>query len=60
MSLDPITLPAGETVRIQLQPPPHLGNQGGLLTLLNPAGLKVDGVAYTRQQAEGEGQTVVF
>jgi len=30
------------------------------LTLLNPAGLKVDGVAYIRQQAEGEGQTVVF
>ena len=35
MPLDPITLPAGETVRIQLQPPLQLGNQGGLLTLLN-------------------------
>jgi len=60
MPLDPITLPAGETVRIQLQPSIQLGNQGGLLTLLNPAGLKVDGVAYTRQQAEAEGRTVVF
>ena len=60
MPLDPITLPAGETVRIQLQPPLQLGNQGGLLTLLNPAGLKVDGVAYTRQQTEAEGRTVVF
>jgi uncharacterized protein YukJ len=60
MPLDPITLPAGETVRIQLQPPIQLGNQGGLLTLLNPAGLKVDGVAYTRQQAEAEGRTVMF
>lgn len=60
MPLDPITLPAGETVRIQLQPPIQLGNQGGLLTLLNPAGLKVDGVAYTRQQADAEGRTVVF
>ena len=60
MLLDPITLPAGETVRIQLQPPLQLGNQGGLLTLLNPAGLKVDGMAYTRQQAEAEGRTVVF
>ena len=60
MSLDPITLLAGETVRIQLQPPMQLGNQGGLLSLLNPAGLKVDGVAYTRQQAEAEGWTVVF
>jgi len=60
MPLNSITLPAGETVRIQLQPPLQLGNQGGLLTLLNPAGLKVDGVAYTRQQAEAEGRTVVF
>ncbi|MDQ3600405.1 MAG: DUF2278 family protein [Actinomycetota bacterium] len=60
MPLDPITLLAGETVRIQLQPPMQLGNQGGLLSLLNPAGLKVDGVAYTRQQAEAEGWTVVF
>ena len=60
MPLDPITLPAGETTRIQLRPPLQLGNQGGLLTLLNPAGLKVDGVAYTRQQAEAEGWTVVF
>jgi len=60
MSLDSITLPAGETVRIQLQPPIQLGNQGGLLTLLSPAGLKVDGVAYTRQQADAEVWTVVF
>ena len=60
MPLDPITLPAGETVRIQLQPPIQLGNQGDLLTLLNPAGLKVDGVVYTRQQAAAEGWTVVF
>jgi len=60
MPLDPITLPAGETVRIQLQLPLQLGNQGGLLTLLNPDGLKVDGVAYTGQQADAEGRTVVF
>jgi len=59
MPLDPITLPAGETVRIQLQLPLQLGNQGGLLTLLNPDGLKVDGVAYTGQQADAEGRTVV-
>ncbi|MGH3929272.1 MAG: DUF2278 family protein [Pseudonocardiaceae bacterium] len=60
MPLDPITLPAGETTRIQLRPPIQLGNQGGLLTLLNPAGLKVDGVAYTQQQARAEGRTIVF
>jgi len=60
MPLNSITLPAGEMIRIQLQPPLHLGNQGGLLTLLNPAGLKVDGVAHTRQPADAEGRTVVF
>ncbi|MGH3938951.1 MAG: DUF2278 family protein [Pseudonocardiaceae bacterium] len=60
MPLDPSTLPAGEATRIQLRPPIQLGNQGGLLTLLNPAGLKVDGVAYTQQQAEAEGRTIVF
>jgi len=60
MPLDPITLPAGETVRIQLRPPIQLGNRGGLLTLLNAAGLKVDGVAYTTQQTDAEGWTVVF
>ena len=60
MPLEAITLPAGETTRIPLRPPIQLGNQGGLLTLLNPAGLKVDGVAYTKQQAEAEGWTIVF
>jgi uncharacterized protein YukJ len=60
MPLDPITVPAGETSRIPLRPPIQLGNQGGLLTLLNPAGLKIDGVAYTRQEAQAEGRTLVF
>jgi len=36
MPLDPITLPAGETTRIQLRPPLQLGNQGGLLSLRPP------------------------
>ena len=58
--LDPQVLPAGETTRIQLQPPVQLGNRGGLISLLDPAGLKVDGVAYTRGQADREGWTVTF
>jgi hypothetical protein len=53
-------LPAGETTRIHLQPPVQLGNRGGLITLLDPAGLKVDGVAYTENQADTEGWTVAF
>jgi len=60
MPLDPATLPAGETVRIVLRPPVQLGNRGGLVTLLDPAGLKADGVAYTQEQASTQGQTIVF
>lgn len=50
----------GDTVRIVVQLPVQLSNDGGTLTLLDPAGLKVDGVAYTRDQAAAEGRTVVF
>src|SRR5690349_7926968 len=60
MPLDPATLPAGEAARIVLRPPIQLGNRGGLITLLDPAGLKADGVAYTQQQASTEGRTIVF
>lgn len=38
----------------------QLGNRGGLLTLLNPTGLKVDGIAYTADQASTEGRRLVF
>ena len=40
--------------------PVQLGNNGGLLTLLDPDGLKVDGIAYTREQVRDEGRTLVF
>ena len=58
--LGPVTLPPGETARILLRPPIQLGNRGGLITLLDPAGLKADGVVYTQQQASTEGRTIVF
>jgi uncharacterized protein YukJ len=38
----------------------QLGNDGGMITLLNPQGLKVDGVSYTRSDAAKQGQTIVF
>ncbi len=38
----------------------QLSNQGGTITLLNAAGLKVDGVAYTKDDAKAEGKPVVF
>ena len=40
--------------------PVQLGNHGGLITLLNPDGLKVHGVAYTQAQAAAEGWSIVF
>lgn len=60
VSLPAHALPAGEAVRIPLAPPVALGNRGGTITLLDPAGLKVDGVAYTAASAADEGRTVVF
>lgn len=53
------TLAPGATVVVALAPPVALGNQGGIITLLNAQGLKVDGVSYTAAQAR-EGWTVVF
>jgi hypothetical protein len=49
------TIEAGATKAIALPPSVQLGNSGGLITLLDKAGLKVDGVAYTKQQADLEG-----
>jgi uncharacterized protein YukJ len=37
-----------------------LGNNGGVITLLDPQGLKVHGVSYTAEQAHEEGRTIVF
>jgi uncharacterized protein YukJ len=54
------TLAAGTTQRIQLQPPVVLPNKGGLITVLNPAGLRVDGVTYTAAQASLVGFTIKF
>jgi uncharacterized protein YukJ len=58
--LDTGSLAAGDTTRVPLGPPVALGNRGGLITLLDPDGLKVDGVAYTKAQADAEGWSLVF
>jgi uncharacterized protein YukJ len=55
-----VTLDAGETLRVQLAPPVVLSNGGGVISLLDATGLKVDGVAYTREQAAEPGRTIVF
>lgn len=38
----------------------QLGNHGGTITLCDPVGLKVHGVAYTARQAAPEGRTITF
>ena len=54
----PKTLRAGteDTECIQVR----LDNEGGLITLLDPRGRKVHGVAYTRRQAADRGRPIVF
>lgn len=54
------TLKAGATLVIALPQTVQLGNKGGIITLLDNHGLKVDGVSYTEAQARKEGWTVVF
>lgn len=60
MTLDGGPLAPGDSRRVQVTAPVQLGNQGGQITLLNPDGLKVDGVAYTQAQASAEGWTIIF
>jgi uncharacterized protein YukJ len=51
---------SGATAVVALSPEVQLGNQGGVITLLNAQGLKVHGVSYTKEQAQREGWTIVF
>lgn len=54
------TLAAGATMVVALPANVPLSNQGGIITLLDGAGLKIHGVQYTKQQAEKQGWTLVF
>lgn len=60
MPLDGPLLGAGDAVRIALTSALPLSNKGGILSALDPAGLKADGVAWTKEQARDEGVTLVF
>lgn len=59
MVLRDITIAAGKTVQIAAQPPFTLPNQGGIISLLDPVGVKVDGVSYIKAQAT-TGTTIIF
>jgi uncharacterized protein YukJ len=53
-------IPPRASIVVELSPDAPLGNRGGTIGLLDERGLKVDGVAYTRRQAEREGELVTF
>ncbi len=38
----------------------QLGNKGGIISLLDPGGIKVHGVSYTKTQVSRQGWTIVF
>jgi hypothetical protein len=56
------TLDPGITLRVDVKPPVALSTKGDIITLLllNQNGLKVQGVSYTKQQANQPGWTIVF
>jgi uncharacterized protein YukJ len=60
LALPASPLPAGATLAVPLSPALSLGNNGGIITLLDPRQLKVHGVSYTREQADREGWTIAF
>jgi uncharacterized protein YukJ len=50
----------GATRLFPVKAPMALSNSGGIITLLNQHGVKVDGVSYTSAQAAKEGVTIKF
>jgi uncharacterized protein YukJ len=59
-ALPSVRLDPGAVLTVPLRENVQLGNKGGSITLLDQAGLKVAGVAYTADQAKREGWTVTF
>jgi uncharacterized protein YukJ len=60
LPLPPGGLPPGAVVTVPVSDGFHLGSRGGSITLLDPSGLKIHGVAYTAEQASREGRTLAF
>ncbi|MBD2448472.1 DUF2278 family protein [Nostoc sp. FACHB-152] len=51
----------GEVVRIPVAKDGfQLDNNGGIITLLDDKGLKIDGVSYTKKDTQKQGWTIVF
>ena len=51
---------AGATRAVTVADPFALSNKGGVITIVDEKGLKVDGVSYTKEQAKHPGWTIVF
>ncbi len=54
------TIGAGETRLIAVEGPVHLSQRGGIITLLDNRGVRVDGVSYTKAQGRKKGETIMF
>jgi uncharacterized protein YukJ len=54
------TLNSGEARAVKVEKPVALSNKGGIITIIDETGLKVDGVSYTKAQASNPGWTLVF
>lgn len=54
-----IWLAPGEVRSVTMGDTP-LSNKGGLVTLLDDNGIKIDGVSYTKKQAKEEGKLILF
>ncbi len=54
------SLEPSETRTVQITQPVALSNKGGVITIVDENGLKVDGVSYTKEQASHPGWTIVF
>jgi hypothetical protein len=56
-----VSIKAGEALQVDLSGKDiELSNKGGIITLLDKKGLKVDGVSFTKEDASKEGWTIVF
>jgi uncharacterized protein YukJ len=53
-------LKSGEARAVRVEKPLALSNKGGIISILDDTGLKVDGVSYTKAQASNPGWTIVF
>lgn len=53
-------LAPGAALAVELAPPNALSLAGDIITLVDAAGLKVDGVAYGKREVPGDGHTLVF